>query len=298
MPDRLAPLRRPSGAFAMLALDQREGLRTMIAGGPRRAATAPSDEELTAFKVAAARALTPLASGVLLDVPLGLGPARAAGAIAPGCGLLVAADRLSQAPGGPVERTDVDEAVLEDDAIGAIVDAYKLLVIWRRGEEAERAATVSAFVAGCRRRGRAALVEGIVRDAADGSPSDPDEHAALALEAAVELATLGADLYKAEVPTLGRADDAAITRHAEQLTAALPCPWVVLSNGTSPARFGDAMLAACRGGASGFLAGRAIWSDAFASDDVERHLDTVSAPRLAALAGAVDAVVPRTEPSR
>src|SRR5690349_25044669 len=105
MPDPLAALRRPSGAFAMLALDQRESLRTMIAGGPRAAdASAPTDEDLIAFKVAATRALTPFASGVLLDVPLGLEPARMAGAIASGCGVLVAADRLTQAPRGPVER--------------------------------------------------------------------------------------------------------------------------------------------------------------------------------------------------
>jgi sulfofructosephosphate aldolase len=295
MTDRLAPLRRPSGAFAMLALDQRESLRTMIAAGRDRAAPRPADEELTAFKVAAARALTPFASGVLLDVPLGLEPARTAGAIATGCGVLVAADRLTQAPGGPVERTAVDEPVLADDAIAAVADAYKLLVIWRRGEEAERRAVVEAFVAGCRRREKAALIEGIVRDPDDASPADADDHAALVLEAAVELAGLGADLYKAEVPTLGRADDAAIERHAARLTEALPCPWVVLSNGTAAERFPGATVAACRGGASGFLAGRAIWSDAFASPDVERHLTTVSAPRLASLASAVDEVVHATE---
>jgi sulfofructosephosphate aldolase len=298
MPDRLSRLRRPSGAFAMLALDQRESLRTMIADAAGVSPDGPPDAALTAFKVAAARALTPHASGVLLDVPLGLAPAREAGAIADGCGILVAADRLTQAPGGPVERTDVDVGVLADDAIASVADAYKLLVIWRRGEAAERRATVAAFVAGCRARGRAALVEGIVRGPDDTSPPDPEAHADLVLEAAVELAGLGADLYKAEVPTLGRSDDGAIARHAERLTAALPCPWVVLSNGTPAARFGSAMLAACRGGASGFLAGRAIWADAFASGDVERHLAAVSVPRLQQLAAAVDDAVTRTETQR
>jgi sulfofructosephosphate aldolase len=283
----------------MLALDQRESLRTMIAGGPRAAdASAPTDEDLIAFKVAAARALTPFASGVLLDVPLGLEPARMAGAIASGCGVLVAADRLTQAPGGPVERTAVDADVLASDTIAAVADAYKLLVIWRRSEEAERRATVEAFVAGCRRRGKAALIEGIVRGADDASPADASEHADLVLEAAVELAALGADLYKAEVPTLGRGDDDAIEGHAARLTDALPCPWVVLSNGTAAERFPSATVAACRGGASGFLAGRAIWSDAFASPDVERHLRTISGPRLASLASAVDYVVHGTETQR
>ena len=284
MPDLLARLRRPSGAFAMLALDQREGLRTMMAGPALRDV---SDAALSEFKVAAARALTAAASAVLLDVAYGLGPVRAAGAIAPGCGLIVAADRLSQARGGPVERTAVDEAVLADDGIAAVADAYKLLVIWRRGEEAARAAVVSAFVAGCRRRRRGAIVEGIVRSA-DGTTLPGEAHAELVLEAAVELAALGADLYKAEVPTLGEADDATIEDHARGITDALPCPWVVLSNGTPPARFDTAMLAAVRGGASGFLAGRAIWTESLAAADVPAHLATVAAPRLAALGEAVD----------
>jgi sulfofructosephosphate aldolase len=293
--ERLDRLRRPGGAFAMLALDQRESLRTMLE--PRHDGAVP-DAALTAFKVAAARALTPHASAVLLDVDSGLGPAVDAGAIAPGCGLIVAADRLTQRPGGPVERTAVDAAVLADDAVGALADAYKLLVIWRRGEEDERARVVEAFVAGCRERDRPAIVEGIVRTADDRSPDDPDAHADLVREAAIELSAFGADLYKGEVPTLGAADDAVITRHAERLTAALPCPWVVLSNGTAAERFPSATVAACRGGASGFLAGRAIWTASIAAPDIDEHLAAVAAPRLSALAAAVDTAVGRSEAPR
>jgi sulfofructosephosphate aldolase len=118
----------------------------------------------------------------------------------------------------------------------------------------------------------------------------PDEHAELVLEAGRELAGHGADLYKAEVPTLGRADDEAIVAASRRLTEALSCPWVVLSNGTPTDRFPSAALAACRGGASGFLAGRAIWLDALAAPDVGEHLERVSAPRLRDLAAAVDDV--------
>src|SRR3954451_764496 len=143
VPERLRPLARASGAFAMLALDQREGLRTMLAAAAGRAAP---DDALRAFKVEAARALTPAASAVLLDVDYGLEPVRAARAIAAGCGLIVAADRLTQEPGGPVEWTEVDEDVLADDGIAAIADAYKLLVIWRAGEERERSRVVSPVV--------------------------------------------------------------------------------------------------------------------------------------------------------
>jgi sulfofructosephosphate aldolase len=269
----------------MLALDQRESLRTMLA--PRHDGDVP-DDAVARFKVDAARALTPHASAVLLDVESGLGPVREAGALAPGCGLIVAADRLTQQPGGVVEDTETDEAVLADDAVAELADGYKLLVIWRPdGDAAARERTVRSFVDGCRKRGRPGIVEGIVR--APGEPS-PDEHVDLVIQAARELAGYGADLYKAEVPTLGKGDDDAVTAGARRLTAALACPWVVLSNGTAGERFAEAALAACRGGASGFLAGRAVWLGSIAAPDVAVDLETVAAPRLADLAARVDAV--------
>jgi sulfofructosephosphate aldolase len=287
--DRLRRLARPSGAFAMVALDQRESLRTMLASA--RGTDAATDADLTAFKVMAARALTPFASAVLLDVDFGVEAVRAARAIAAGCGLIVAADRLVQRPGGPVEDTDVDEAVLADDEIAAVADAYKLLVIWRPGTEARRASVVGRFVDACRRRGRAAIVEGIVRGPDDGPP-EPRAHAALVRAAAVELASFGPDLYKAEVPTLGAADDDTIRQAAATITDAIPCPWVVLSNGTPAERFDSSTLAACRGGASGFLAGRAIWTASLAAPDPVAHLETIAAPRLARLASALDDAAP------
>jgi sulfofructosephosphate aldolase len=283
----LGRLARPSGAFAMLALDQRESLRTMLE--PRFDGAVP-DHALASFKVEAATALAGDASAVLLDVAFGLEPVRSAGAIPGGVGLIVAADRLTQEPGGPVEWTDVDDSVLADDGIAAIADAYKLLVIWRPGREADaRARTVTAFLEACRDRGKPGIVEGIVRPDA-GRRLGPDDHVALVVEAGRELAGLGPALYKAEVPTLGAGGDDAVTDGARELSAAIACPWVVLSNGTPPERFDDAAIAACRGGASGFLAGRAIWIRSIDADDRATHLRTVAAARLRALAERVDAV--------
>jgi sulfofructosephosphate aldolase len=280
----LAALARPSGAFAMVALDQRESLRTMLGG------ETVADEALTRFKVDAARALTPHASAVLLDVALGLGPVLEAGVLADGCGLIVAADQLVQQPGGIVEDTAVDGAVFTDPGVTTRADAYKLLVIWRPGRDrARRAATVRAFVDACRQRGRPGIVEGIVRPD-PGDHLTPARHAELVIEAAVELTEAAPDLYKAEVPSLGLADDDAITAAATRVTEAIAAPWVVLSNGVRPERFDDAAIAAARGGASGFLAGRAIWIESIATEDPRAHLETVAAPRLAALAGRIDDV--------
>jgi sulfofructosephosphate aldolase len=283
--DRLA---RPSGVFAMLALDQRESLRTMLEDArPGPAA----DADLVAFKVAAARILTPHASAVLLDVPFGLQPVTAADAIAPGCGRIVAADRLTQQPGAAVEDTDVDDEVLADDAIASVADAYKLLVIWRPDRDrGRRQDTVGRFVEGCRRRGRPSVVEGIVRAAEGSPPLDPAAHVDAVLEAAAELTEAGPDLYKAEVPTQGRLDDEAIVAGSRRLGAIVRRPWVVLSNGVTAERFPTAALAAARGGASGFLAGRAIWSESLRASDVEGDLATAAADRLRSLGEAMEGI--------
>jgi sulfofructosephosphate aldolase len=141
------------------------------------------------------------------------------------------------------------------------------------------------------------VLEGIARRPADVPPSSWD-HASAVLAAARELGGHKPDLYKAEVPTHGTADTATIVDASRAITTAIPCPWVVLSNGVAPDDFDDAAAAACEGGASGFLAGRAIWTASLVAPDVEAHLRDVAAPRLAALAARIDAIVTaRTLPS-
>ena len=78
----------------MLAIDQRESLRTLLVDAATAART-----PTWPFKVAVARGLSPSASGILVDRDYGLGPIVAADAVAPTCGLIVAVDRFTQAPG-------------------------------------------------------------------------------------------------------------------------------------------------------------------------------------------------------
>lgn len=78
----LAALACPSGAFAMLAIDQREALRAMLA----KHATEPvSDQAVTDFKLAVTRALSPHASAILLDKQFVWDQAVESRAVAPSC---------------------------------------------------------------------------------------------------------------------------------------------------------------------------------------------------------------------
>jgi sulfofructosephosphate aldolase len=281
----LARIARPSGTFAMVAMDQRESLRAMFAA--TLAGTAEVERRV-AFKVAVAEILSPYASGLLVDRLEGLDPILDADALAPSCGLIVAADRLSQSPGEPVDDTALDRELDLDEVARRGAAAAKLLVIWRPDRSAaDRTAMVTEFLERARAAGLAGIVEGVVRPPPGVVESDWTDREEALLEATRELGRHRPDLYKAQVPFNGVASRDEVVERCIQMTEALPCPWVVLSSGVSIEDFPSAVDAACRGGASGFLAGRAIWRDAIGADP-EPMLREQSVPRLRQLAAMVD----------
>lgn len=284
----LRALTRPSGAYAMLAVDQREAMRAMFAEFQE---SPVSDAQVSDFKLAAIRALTPFASAVLVDRQFAWERTVAEGAVAPGCGLIAAADEFLPGPGELVGDVRIDTAMVPGRVREQGAAGMKLLVLWRPDEPAEpRVAMVRDFVAGCRAAGLASIIEPISRKPRDGRDWDWD---AGVLAAARELGGLGADLYKAEVPLHGEGPEAAIREGCAALTRALPCPWVVLSSGVPQELFPRAVELACREGASGFLAGRAVWKAVIGKPDMAAALLADAVPRLQALGELVDRVVGR-----
>jgi sulfofructosephosphate aldolase len=282
----LDALARPSGTFLMVAMDQRESLRTMLA---EHHPGTIEDERLVRFKLAVARELGRYASGFLIDRHYGFDEVVRRELLPPSCGLILAADALVQPPGGLVEDTHLDDDVLApaDDptftSIYITAVALKLLVIWRDDDRRPaRVEMAHRFVQLARSHGLLSVLEPVVR-----GPEGFDREAAI-VEAAAELGAVGCDLYKCQVPLEGRGASAEITARCKEIDAVLPCPWVVLSQGVDPAEFPAAVEAACRGGASGMLAGRAIWTAALAADDPTELLRSHSVPRLRELAAIVD----------
>lgn len=284
---RLGPLARPSGGFAMVANDQREALRHMIAGATGQDVEAVADQALRAFKVAVAEELSPSASALLLDREFALDAVLETGALAPGCALIVAVDHITSAPDGAARSSVFDRTADMAAHRAAGAAAAKLLVLWDPEEPAApRREETKAFVAACHDVGLAAVLEPVVPA---GRAPDPVTAGHWIVEAARELGSLGADLYKAQVPLAGRGSDDDTVAWSRRLTAVLPCPWVCLSNGVAPEDFPRAVTLTCRGGASGFLAGRAVWSDCV-GDTPAARLRRIAVPRLAALAHEVDRV--------
>jgi sulfofructosephosphate aldolase len=250
---------RENDTYAMVAMDQRESLRTMF----RDHGFDDSDERVRMFKTAVARELAPHASGFLIE-PEFVEDVRP---YVPR-GLIMAVDVLQQERGGIVEDTGLDEI----DEVPDGVVALKLLVIWRDDDRRrERIELCERFVALAERHGVLSVLEPVVRR------DDQIE------EAARELGATRPSLYKCQAPREGD-----IVARCNFLTELLPVPWVVLSQGVPRDEFPQAVEAACKGGARGFLAGRALWTNTLAADDPTELLRTESVPRLHELIAIVD----------
>ncbi|HEX6385021.1 MAG TPA: tagatose-bisphosphate aldolase, partial [Anaerolineae bacterium] len=90
------------------------------------------------------------------------------------------------------------------------------------------------------------------------------ERQTVVVETARRLTPLGVDVLKAEFP-LGVAaepDEAVWAEACAQLSAASVVPWVLLSAGVTFEQFERQTAVACQNGASGVLAGRAVWQEA------------------------------------
>ncbi|HEU5361860.1 MAG TPA: hypothetical protein VFU56_00905 [Gaiellaceae bacterium] len=276
----LDALARPSGTFVMVAMDQRESLRTMLAEHHRDV----DDARMVRFKLAVAREIGPYASGFLIDRHYAYDEIVRDRVLPASCGLILAVDALEQPRGGIVEETELDDGI---DAAAAARDgavALKLLVVWRDdGRRAHRVETARRLGELARSQGLLSVLEAVVR-----GPEGFDREAAI-VEAAAELGSVGCDLYKCQVPTLGAGEPDEITEWSRRIDSAVPSPWVVLSQGVDPERYPVAVEAACKGGASGMLAGRAVWTATLAADDPTGLLRERSVPRLQELGAIVDA---------
>lgn len=280
----LKDITRPSGGFAMLAVDQREAMRLMFAaaGAPQPVA----DRVLTDFKVNAARTLSPFASAILVDQQFCYRQVVEQQAIAPSCGMIVAADAFIPGNGIPVDSVIIDKTVDPQAVKRDGAKALKLLVLWRSDEDADqRLAMVREFNQLCHANGLVSIIEPVVRPPRRGDKFDREQ---AIIDAAKELGDSGADLYKVEMPRCGKGDTQTLLAASQRLNDHIAMPWVILSSGVDEKLFPRAVRVAMSAGASGFLAGRAVWSSVVGLPDTELMLRDVAAPKLQRLGDIVD----------
>jgi len=276
----LADIASADGVFAIIAMDQRNTLRRMFKAVDIEA----SEEDLRTVKADVARALTPVASGMLLDPTYGVPAVTEAQALAPSCGLLVAAEPSSRDSYNGEPRTRRDPELNAGWVAAQGGDAVKFLVQLRTDRSVATAGepdlagevldVCQEIVTDCTSAGLPSVIENLVYELPGEQLAGKAREDAI-IDAATALDQLDIDLLKLEYP--GSPDG------CRRLADVLHRPWAVLSAGVPFAQFSAVIkIAFDEGGASGFIAGRSIWREALPLGGVERQhfLDTVARPRL------------------
>ena len=96
-----------------------------------------------------------------------------------------------------------------------------------------------------------------------------------------------------EMPLYGKGTQQELLSASQRLNENINMPWVILSSGVDEKLFPRAVSVAMTAGASGFLAGRAVWSSVVGLPDTELMLRDVSAPKLQRLGDIVDEMMAR-----
>lgn len=263
---KLTGLRRLAndrGIFLITAMDQRNSLRTLVAPRDPQSVT---PHRMTEIKIDLAATLSPHSTAVLLDPQYGAPQAIAAGELDPHVGLIVTleADAPKRLGQGIITQIAEDWSVEKIQRLGG--DAVKLLVRYRpdlKEAAAENRRVIEQVSNDCQHRDLPFVLETVAYALDNQSPAEfAKEKPHLVVETARELSPL-CDLYKAEFPDnlTYEQDDAVLERHCRELDQASAVPWVILSAGADIGPFSRMVELACRAGASGFLAGRAIWKD-------------------------------------
>ena len=275
-PGKLWGMRRladAGGRWKMVALDQRTPLFGPIAA--KRGTATPPFDDVARVKQLLARHLSGQASALLLD-PI-YAYARAVPEIPAQKGLILSYEHsvTEDTPQGKKSHPIPHWSVGAIRRIGG--DAVKILVWYRADAAPEIRAHQEAFVraagAACQAHDITCLLEVLIYPLPGEDPKSLEpRREALVLDSIRPFTdpAYGIDIFKLEppgpihaVPDPEGAGAAALQAGYDRMAKMLQRPWVMLSAGAGAADFAKSLRYAYRAGASGYLAGRAIWHEAF-----------------------------------
>jgi tagatose 1,6-diphosphate aldolase len=277
-PGKLWGLRRMAdggGRFKMVAVDQRPPIKNPIRE-KRGTAEAPY-EDVAGFKLMLIEELQADASAILLDPHFAL--PRAIAVLSPAKGLIVTLeDSIFAETGGGRTSSEIDDWSVEKIK-RAGGDAVKVLA-WYRPDAAPAVCEAQKDFAArvgeaCARYDIPYVFELLVYPLpgeANGTTEYVEmagKRADLVLESVRAFAEprYGVDLFKVESPVPARDIGPQASREVQDLFDEMGrlCgrPWVMLSAGAGTEEFRAVLRCAYKAGASGYLAGRAIWAGPF-----------------------------------
>jgi tagatose 1,6-diphosphate aldolase len=274
----LQQLANAKGIITVCAIDHRESLRRAL---NEKNPEAVSYRQMVDFKLDLVGVVAPFASAVLLDPIYGAGQAIASGVLPGHTGLLVSAEKTGYSGDSTARITELlpDWSVRKVKKLGA--SAVKLLLYFRVDlmEIASKQLDLVGKVARqCIEEDIPLLVESVSYPTAE-EKDNPEEFSRkkpeLVIEAASRLTALPIDILKSEFPAdiHYEKDEAKLKSYCQELSQVSQLPWVLLSAGTDFERFRKEVEIACKAGASGFMAGRALWQEATHISSREERLN-------------------------
>ncbi len=243
--------------FAILAIDHIGALAGVVRPDDPSSVTT---DQLVEIKAKVVELLGGDASGVLLDPVLALEPIIRRGALPGNVGMLVALEDGDYASLGRSPRLFEGWDVGRAAASGAT--AIKCSFWYDPFSPSEDAHQfVMDLVAGCDRHGLPLFAEPLVPKTATASVRS------VVVETARKIGGLGVDILKLEFPSSHPlpGGESEWRDACAELTEASPRPWTLLSGGEGFETFAKQLAVACENGASGYVAGRAVWNDLVAS---------------------------------
>lgn len=286
----LQQLANEKGIMAMCAVDHRGSLKRMLNGEHPESV---SYQAMVDFKLDLSQSLAPYASAILLDPVYGAPQAVAANILPKNTGLLVSLEKSGYSGEPEARITDLlpGWSIRKVKKMGAT--AAKLLLYYRPEASAaeKQLETVKRLADDCLAEDIPFVVEPMSYKVGEAE-ADPQNFARvkpqLVIETAKQITALPVDVLKAEFPADSEyeKDEGRLAGFCRQLNEASQTPWVILSAGVSFELFHRQVKLACQAGASGFLAGRALWQEATQiSSRQERlaFLETTVAKRLESL---------------
>ncbi|MCP5099217.1 MAG: tagatose 1,6-diphosphate aldolase [Chloroflexi bacterium] len=241
--------------FTILAVDHGASLAGSIQPN------APEDvsfEQMVQVKQNVLTHLAAYASATLIDPVYGLAPAFIGGSLPGNVGTLLAVEDGDYASVEREARLFDGWSVAQAKLAGA--NAIKCFFYYHP-DDAELAAHQEGFV------------KRIVLECADHDIplfAEPlsynvtsETRRAVVIETARRVSRWGIDVLKVEFPVnvYAEPDEEVWMEACEALTAVCQTPWALLSAGVDFEMFARQVKVACQAGASGYLAGRAIWKD-------------------------------------
>lgn len=283
----LQEIANPNDLFTITALDHRGSLRRALQPDDPKSV---SFDRMVEYKMKLLKHLAPHSSAILIDPIYGAAAGLSRGMISGDKGFLVSleATGYEDADGDRLTSTAAGWGIAKIKRMGA--SAVKILLYYNPGSSTakEQEEYIKRAVEDAHENDIPLLVEPMTYSIPGGPKKGSPEFAArkpeMVIETARILCPLGIDVLKAEFPDDPdhEQDEGVMAEHCRELTEAAGIPWVLLSAGVDYDTFELQTRIACENGASGFLAGRAIWQEApgLPEGDQDQFLSTTSADRL------------------